>query len=190
MQKQELSKKIQKGPKNGTPQMDTIWTWGPPGSQIDPRLIPESQNRSIRPFCTPKWLQNDIKMEPFEWEIITRCHVISAYGGTAKAGHKWSGTKKWREFRPCRSHFFEAKRPHSTQRVREEYRKIGESSVYANGCFLVCTGCTVRSRCESCQKKMASIPSIQMTVLHNASATQYTASEKAAWKRITRAPSM
>ena len=61
--------------------------------------------------------------------------------------------KKWREFRPCRSHFFEAKRPHSTQRVREEYRKIGESSVYANGCFLVCTGCTVRSRCESCQKK-------------------------------------
>ena len=60
--------------------------------------------------------------------------------------------KKWREFRPCRSHFFEAKRPHSTQRVREEYRKIGESSVYANGCFLLCTGCTVRSRCECCQK--------------------------------------
>ena len=61
--------------------------------------------------------------------------------------------KKWREFRPCRSHFFEAKRPHSTQRVREEYGKNGESSVYANGCFLLYTGYTVRSRCESCQKK-------------------------------------
>ena len=42
-------------------------------------------------------------------------------------------SKNWREFRPCRSHFFEAKRPHSIQRVREVHRKIGESSVSVNG---------------------------------------------------------
>ena len=41
--------------------------------------------------------------------------------------------KNWREFRPCRAHFFEAKRPHSIQRVREVHRKIGESSVSVNG---------------------------------------------------------
>jgi hypothetical protein len=182
-------KLVQKGSKNGTLQEREFCTWGPPGSQIDPRLIPGGRNRSIRPFWTPKWPQNDVKMEPFEWEIITRCHVISVYGGTAKAGHKWSAkkmarvppmqitffrsktaaqypasqrgvSKNWREFRLCKRLFFGVHRLHSTQQMRK------------------------------LSKEMASIPSIQMTVLHNASATQYTASEKAAWKRITRVPSM
>ena len=84
---------------------------------------------------------------------------------------------KWREFRPCTSLFLlyvvpqsmlgkkwqascpyikviclnSGRRVHS--RIEHARKRNGESSVYANGCFLVCTGCTVRSRCESCHKK-------------------------------------
>ena len=54
-------------------------------------------------------------------------------GWNRKKQTKSGLTKNWREFRPCRLHFFEAKRPHSTQRDREVHRKIGESSVSVNG---------------------------------------------------------
>ena len=59
---ENLSKFVQKGSKNRWLQNLEFWTWGPPGSQIDPRLIPGGRNRSIRPFWSPKWLQHDLKM--------------------------------------------------------------------------------------------------------------------------------
>ena len=167
--------------------MVEIWTWGAPGSQIEPRLIPEARNRPMRPFWTSKWPQNDSQMEPFRWEIIAICHVISVSGGTAKVDQKWSqkklarvpsmqitffrsktaaqyparqrgASKNWREFRPCRSHFFEAKRPHSTQRVREVHQKIGESSVHADHIFSKQNGRTVSSESERCIEKLARVP--------------------------------
>ena len=131
---------------------------------------------------TPKWPQNDVKMEPFEWEIITRCYVISVYGGTAKAGHKWSAkkmarvppmqitffryktaaqypasqrgvSKNWREFRLCKRLFFGVHRLHSTQQMRKLSKRNGEHSVHTNDCFAQCFGHIVHSERESCLEK-------------------------------------
>ena len=107
-------------------------TWGPPGSQIDPRGSQYAHEANLDPKMTSKWTWN---WTFFYWEIIAIRLVICVYGGTAKADQKVL-RKKWREFRPCRSHFFEARRPHSTQRARKPHRKIGESSVSVNGSFL------------------------------------------------------
>ena len=93
-------------------------------------------------------------------------------------------SKKWREFRPCRSHFVVAKRPHSTQRAREvswenwrEFRlctrlfflihglhstqqtrklrqKIGEHSVHVHDCFPQCIGHRGHSEPDSWLEKI------------------------------------
>ena len=97
--------------------------------------------------------QNDPKMMsrlPQNGTVGKRNHSNTSRhlreGWNREGNPKVVSEKKWREFRPCRSHFSVAKRRQSTQRARKVHRKIGESSVSANGCFLSFTGYTVRSR--------------------------------------------
>ena len=126
--------------------------------------------------------QNDPKMMsklPQNGTVGKRNHSNTSRhlreGWNREGNPKVVSEKKWREFRPCRSHFFVAKRPHSTQRAREvswknwrEFRlctrlfflthrlhstqqtrklcqKIGEHSVHAHDCFPQCIGHTVHS---------------------------------------------
>ena len=62
-------------------------------------------------------------------------HICLRQNGRTSSSVSERCIKKWREFRPCRSHFFEAKRPHSIQRVRQVHRKIGEHSIHVHDCF-------------------------------------------------------
>ena len=94
--------------------------------------------------------QNDVRIVS-KWNLLDeRNHSNTSrdlrVGWSREGNPKVVSEKKWREFRPCRSHFFVAKRRQSTQRARKVHRKIGESSVYVDGCPFVCTGCTVQSR--------------------------------------------
>ena len=93
-----------------------------------------------------------------------------------------AASKNWREFRPCRSYLFKAKRPHSSQRVREVHPKIGESSVHADHRFSRQNSRTVPSVSERCIKKLARVPSMQTTFFRSKSAAQYPASQRGASK--------
>ena len=94
-----------------------------------------------------------------------------------------SGLKtKWREFRPCRLHFSEAKRPHSTQRVGEVHQKFGESSVHAGHNFSKQNGRTIPGETERCIEKLARVPSMQITFFRGKTAAQYPACQRGASK--------
>ena len=102
--------------------------------------------------------QNDPKMMsklPQNGTVGKRNHSNTSRhlreGWNREGNPKVVSEKNWQEFRPCRSHFFVAKRRQSTQRARKMQRKIGESSVYVNGRPFVCTVCTEQMR-KLCQK--------------------------------------
>ena len=126
-------------------------------------------------------------MTPYGNEIIAMRHVISVLCETATAIPKWS-QKKNGESSVHADRIFPQQNGRTVPSGLERFHgKIGESSVSVNDCFLSCTGCTVHSRREGCVKKMASIPSMLMTALHSASATECTANHKAAlqqWRQF------
>ena len=144
--------------------------WQPPGLQIGPRSREWVHKTVLDSKMTSKSSQNGTFWMRNHSNTSRHLCVVWNRAGNPKV----ISEENWREFRPCRSHFFVAKRRQSTQQTRKVHRKIGESSVYVNGCLLLCTCCTIHSRCGSCVKNLASIPSMFMTALHSASATQYT----------------
>ena len=160
-----------KGPKTGGGKMVEFWPWGPPGLQIGPRSREWVHKTVLDPKMTSKLSQNGTFW--IRNHSNTSCDL--RMGWNREGNPKVVSEKNWREFCPCRSHFFVAKRPHSTQRAREvswkksrEFRlctrlfflthrlhstqqtrklcqKTGEHSVHAHDCFLQCIGPTVHS---------------------------------------------
>ena len=151
--------------------MVEFWPWGPPGLQIGPRSREWVHKTVLDPKLTSKSFQNGTFWMRNHSNTSRHLRVVWNRAGNPKVVSE----KKWREFRPCRSHFSVAKRPHSTQRARKvpwknwrEFRlckrlffvmhrlhstqqmrklcqKIGEHSVHANDCFAQCIGHTVHS---------------------------------------------
>ena len=68
---------VPKASKTDAPKWWNFGRAGPPGSQIDPRLIPKARNRSVRPFCSSKLSQHDVRMTAFGCEIPATSHGIS-----------------------------------------------------------------------------------------------------------------
>ena len=99
-------------------------------------------------------------------------------GWNREGNPKVVSEKKWPEFRSCRSHFFVAKRPHSTQRAREVSWKNWREFRLCKRLFFVMHRLHSTQQMRKLCQKLASIPSMLMTVLHSASATQYTVNSR------------